>query len=57
MADDQEFERKDFDRIINRLLRSKPLRKKNLGTSKKSKIGRVIPRPSRQSKPAKADEA
>ena len=57
MAEEKSFERKDFDRIIVGLLRSKPLPKKNLGTSKQAKMGRVIPRLSRPPKSSKATEA
>lgn len=57
MTQDAEFEKKDFDRIITRLLRSQPLRKNGIHASKQAKLGSVIPRPARQSKSAKADGA
>lgn len=43
MPEDSEFEKKDFDRIVNNLLRSQPLRKKDLKTSRLSKAKRVLP--------------
>jgi hypothetical protein len=43
MPEDPQFEKKDFDRVINSLLRSQPLRKKDLKTSRRDKVKRVIP--------------
>lgn len=45
MAQDAEFKKKDFDRIIQNLLQGKPLRKKDLGTSKQTKLKTVLPVP------------
>ena len=43
MPDDQEFEKSKFESIIRGLLKSKPLPKKRLKTSKKTKVGAIIP--------------
>jgi hypothetical protein len=43
MPKDPQFEKKDFDRIIANLLNSPPLRKKDLKTSRRDKVKRVIP--------------
>jgi hypothetical protein len=56
MPDDPDFEKKDFTRIINGLLRSQPLRKKDLKTSKRDKVKTVIP-VRRQPKSEKEGEA
>jgi len=53
---DPEFEKKEFDRIVNNLLRSQPLRKKDLKTSRRDKVKRVIPA-RRQPKSAKGGGA
>jgi hypothetical protein len=57
MPEDSQFEKKDFDRIINNLLSTPPLRKNNVKASKQSKRGSVIPRQRRQPKREKATEA
>ncbi len=38
-----EFDRKDFDHVIGNLLRTPPLRKNALGTSRANKVKRVLP--------------
>jgi hypothetical protein len=54
MTEDPEFEKKDFDDIVANLLRSKPLPKKQVKTSKKTKLRTVLPAPSdHRSKPEK----
>jgi hypothetical protein len=57
MPNDPEFEKKDFTRIINGLLRSQPLRKKDLGTSRANKVKTVLPvrQQARQPKRGKED--
>jgi hypothetical protein len=42
MPDDPQFDKKDFENVVRNLLKSKPLPKKKLGTSKKAKMGSVL---------------
>jgi hypothetical protein len=54
MPDDPQFEKSDFENVISNLLNSKPLPKKQVKTSKKTKAKTVIPaRSGRPPKPAK----
>ncbi len=58
MPDEPEFEKSEFEQVIRKLLNSKPLPRKNLKTSKKTKLKTVIPpRASRPPKRAKGDGA
>jgi hypothetical protein len=43
MPDDPEFKKSDFVNVIGNLLKSKPLPKKQVKTSKKTKAKTVIP--------------
>lgn len=41
--EDKDFDKKDFENVIDKLLHSKPLPKKSLKTSKKHKPRTVLP--------------
>jgi hypothetical protein len=54
MSDDPQFDKKDFENVIGNLLKTKPLPRKQVKTSKKTKAKTVIPaRSDRQPKPEK----
>lgn len=46
MLDDPQFDKKDFEDVIGKLLTTKPLPKKQIRTSKKTKLRTVLPAPS-----------
>jgi hypothetical protein len=54
MPDDPQFDKKDFENVISNLLKTKPLPRKQVKTSKKTKLKTVLPaRPDHPPRPEK----